>query len=57
MRQNSDGSEEEIKTSPCVSLDLNISFDEDGGDHNESINDIGLLESVDRRVFFKIQEL
>ncbi|KAI8562927.1 hypothetical protein RHMOL_Rhmol03G0073900 [Rhododendron molle] len=57
MRQNSDGSEEDIKASPCVSLDLNISFDEDGGEHNESINDIGLLESVDRRVFFKIQEL
>lgn len=59
-KQNSDGSEvEEKEISPCVSLDLNISFDDDdeSGDHNESIDDIGLLESVDRRVFFKIQEL
>lgn len=52
------------ETSPCVSLDLNISFD-DQMDENESprddedhsIDDIGLLESVDRRIIFKIQEL
>ncbi|PQM43304.1 protein SMAX1-LIKE 3 [Prunus yedoensis var. nudiflora] len=49
------------QTSPCVSLDLNISFDDGGvdGDRTEdqSIDDIGLLESVDRRIIFKIQEL
>lgn len=61
-RNYSDGSEEEDKStspSPCVSLDLNLSFDdhEDGGDYNESIDDVGILELVDRRVFFKIQEM
>lgn len=48
------------RCSPCVSLDLNISFaDEEGIDSGEdrSIDDIGLLESVDRRIIFKIQEL
>lgn len=51
-------SEEDQKdSSPCVSLDLNISFDDDDGDGDQSIDDIGLLESVDRRILFKIQEL
>ncbi|OMO68545.1 hypothetical protein COLO4_29594 [Corchorus olitorius] len=47
------------ETSPCVSLDLNISIDDDDDDRVEeqSIDDIGLLESVDRRIIFKIQEL
>uniref|UniRef100_A0A5B6YN92 Clp R domain-containing protein n=1 Tax=Davidia involucrata TaxID=16924 RepID=A0A5B6YN92_DAVIN len=39
-----------------VSLDLNISFDDDSVE-DQSIDDIGLLESVDRRIIFKIQEL
>ena len=49
-------------TSPCLSLDLNMSFDDgdenvDGAEEDQSIDDIGLLESVDRRIVFKIQEL
>ncbi|KAL4295813.1 hypothetical protein GQ457_12G012240 [Hibiscus cannabinus] len=59
----SDGSPEEEKvtvseetTSPCVSLDLNMSID-DYSLEEQSIHDIGLLESVDKRIVFKIQEL
>ncbi|XP_062112530.1 protein SMAX1-LIKE 3 [Humulus lupulus] len=49
---------EETMISPCVSLDLNISFDDnDEGEDQPSIDDIGLLESVDRRIIFKLQEL
>ncbi|XVF07559.1 hypothetical protein REPUB_Repub06bG0149700 [Reevesia pubescens] len=58
-----DGSDQEEKvdaleetTSPCVSLDLNISIDDDSVEE-QSIDDIGLLEYVDRRIIFKIQEL
>ncbi|KAI4348899.1 hypothetical protein L6164_009565 [Bauhinia variegata] len=43
-------------TSPSVSLDLNISID-DNSDEDQSVDDIGLLDSVDRRIIFKIQEL
>ncbi|XP_010246734.1 PREDICTED: protein SMAX1-LIKE 3-like [Nelumbo nucifera] len=46
----------EKETSPCVSLDLNLSVEEDNID-DQSIDDIGLLESVDRRIIFKLQEL
>ncbi|KAA8516801.1 hypothetical protein F0562_017089 [Nyssa sinensis] len=62
IKQKLDGSDQEEKgsgledTSPCVSLDLNISFDDDSAE-DQSIDDIGLLESVDRRIVFKIQEL
>ncbi|KAL5545750.1 hypothetical protein UlMin_005437 [Ulmus minor] len=49
------------ETSPCVSLDLNICFEDDdeneNGDQDQSIDDIGLVESVDTRIIFKIQEL
>ncbi|KAK6231921.1 Clp [Theobroma cacao] len=60
-KQKFDGSEEEKvaaleETSPCVSLDLNICIDDDSIEE-QSIDDIGLLESVDRRIIFKIQEL
>lgn len=51
---------EETIISPCVSLDLNISFDDDeneGAEDQTSIDDIGLLESVDRAIIFKIQEI
>lgn len=44
------------ETSPCVSLDLNISIDDDSVE-DQSLDDIGLLESVDRRIIFKILEL
>lgn len=49
-------------SAPCVSLDLNISFDDhrrdnDSAEDHYSIDDIGLLESVDGRIVFKIQEL
>ncbi|KAE8666187.1 hypothetical protein F3Y22_tig00112507pilonHSYRG00249 [Hibiscus syriacus] len=43
-------------TGPCVSLDLNMSIDDDSLEE-QSIHDIALLESVDRRIVFKIQEL
>lgn len=60
IKQKSDGSEEDKaameEASPCVSLDLNISIDDDNS-NDHSIDDIGLLESVDRRIIFKIQEL
>ncbi|KAM7505034.1 hypothetical protein LguiB_003938 [Lonicera macranthoides] len=43
------------ETNPnCVSLDLNMCFDEE---EDQSIDDIGLLECVDRCIIFKIQEL
>lgn len=45
-----------VETSPCMSLDLNICIDDDSVE-DHSIDDIGLLESVDRRIIFKIQEL
>ncbi|GFY97948.1 double Clp-N motif-containing P-loop nucleoside triphosphate hydrolases superfamily protein [Actinidia rufa] len=47
---------EEKEISPCISLDLNVSFDDESED-SWSIDDIGLLESVDKRIVFKIQEL
>ncbi|KAK7244836.1 hypothetical protein RIF29_39663 [Crotalaria pallida] len=42
-------------TSACVSLDLNISIsmDDDCNEQDHSVDDIGLLESVDRRIIFK----
>jgi ATP-dependent Clp protease ATP-binding subunit ClpA len=64
IKQRTDGSHEEENsagatlmegTSPCVSLDLNISIDDDSVE-DQSIDDIGLLESVDRRIIFKIQD-
>ncbi|KAI9076383.1 hypothetical protein K1719_041618 [Acacia pycnantha] len=46
------------ETSPRVALDLNISIDDDDDyEKDQSVDDIGLLESVDRRIIFKIQEL
>ncbi|KAF9676528.1 hypothetical protein SADUNF_Sadunf08G0011300 [Salix dunnii] len=42
--------------SPVLSLDLNISFEDDNGDEY-SLAENGILESVDRQVIFKIQEL
>ncbi|CAL0299437.1 unnamed protein product [Lupinus luteus] len=65
MKQTScDGSKEEKEiniatleeTSPCVSLDLNISLD-DECDKERLVDDIGLLDSVDRKLIFKTQEL
>ncbi|OVA07122.1 hypothetical protein BVC80_1289g39 [Macleaya cordata] len=64
--ENSEEEREDIcqddeETSPCVSLDLNLSAEEDNIDDqysiDQSIDDIGLLESVDRRIIFKLQEL
>ncbi|KAL2554170.1 Double Clp-N motif-containing P-loop nucleoside triphosphate hydrolase superfamily protein [Forsythia ovata] len=53
-------SDESMEEKGCVSLDLNISFD----DHYSTVcvedqsieHDVGLLENVDRCVVFKIQE-
>ncbi|XP_052198478.1 protein SMAX1-LIKE 3 isoform X2 [Diospyros lotus] len=57
-KQKSDGSEEEKEIGHCVSLDLNVSFDQDDNlQDNQSIDDIGLLDSVDGRILFKLQDL
>ncbi|KAF2323815.1 hypothetical protein GH714_042400 [Hevea brasiliensis] len=65
IKRKTDNSQEEEKgqssaimeeTSPCVSLDLNICIDDDSAE-DQSIDDIGLLESVDRQIIFKIHEL
>ncbi|KAJ6300272.1 hypothetical protein OIU76_021134 [Salix suchowensis] len=53
--ESSAGAELMEGTSPCVSLDLNISIEDDSVE-DQSIDDIGLLESVDRRIIFKIQD-
>src|ERR1044072_7027316 len=48
------------ETSPCVSLDLNISIDDDCDDEYDEdrlVDDVGLLESVDRQIVFKFQHL
>ncbi|CAI9760890.1 unnamed protein product [Fraxinus pennsylvanica] len=58
-KQKSDGSlqEEKEEKSPCVSLDLNIGFDDENIEDNQSIDDLRILEIVDKRIVFKIQEL
>ncbi|KAI3822693.1 hypothetical protein L1987_10289 [Smallanthus sonchifolius] len=48
---------QEEEGSPSVSLDLNVSFDEDHEGQSMSIDDIGLLESVDKCINFNIQDL
>lgn len=48
--------EEDQENSPCVSLDLNISFDDDDDDDDVSIDDVGILENVDRRIVFKMRD-
>ncbi|KAF8397962.1 hypothetical protein HHK36_016888 [Tetracentron sinense] len=50
--EKSAGSEKDSRS--CVSLDLNISV-EDNDVGEQTIDDIGLLESVDRRIIFKMQ--
>ncbi|KAJ8900045.1 hypothetical protein K2173_024160 [Erythroxylum novogranatense] len=45
------------ETSPFVSLDLNISIDDDRSAEDESIHDIGLVEYVDGQITFKIQQV
>ncbi|XP_065855245.1 protein SMAX1-LIKE 3 [Euphorbia lathyris] len=60
-KQKTEEEEEEKvcgSTSPCLSLDLNISIDDDDfGEDDQSIDDIGLLESVDKRIVFKFPDL
>ncbi|KAJ9181311.1 hypothetical protein P3X46_009451 [Hevea brasiliensis] len=65
IKQKTDNSQEQEQgpssatmeeTSPCVSLDLNICINDDSAE-DQSIDNIGLLESVDSRIIFKIQEL
>ncbi|XP_043690777.1 protein SMAX1-LIKE 3-like [Telopea speciosissima] len=62
VKQKSGETEEEKNTesekeiSPCVSLDLNLSAEEYNV-YDQSIDDIGLLESVDRRIIFKLPDL
>ena len=52
-KNNEDESEEK---SSGVSLDLNIAIEDDNGDEH-SVGNSGILESVDKKVVFKIQEL
>jgi hypothetical protein len=56
-KQKSD--QEEKATSPncSMSLDLNICINDDDSADDQSIDDIGLLDSVDKRIIFKYQEL
>ncbi|XP_050381253.1 protein SMAX1-LIKE 3 [Argentina anserina] len=56
IKQKSSEDEDHKESSPYASLDLNISFDDDHDEGDQSIDDIGLLESVDRRIIFKVQE-
>ncbi|KAI7732335.1 hypothetical protein M8C21_011764 [Ambrosia artemisiifolia] len=49
--------QEEEGGSLNVSLDLSISFGEDGEDQSIYMDDIGLLESVDKCINFNIQDL
>lgn len=49
----------EESPSACVSLDLNLSAEEDNFDDltmDQSMDDIGLLEAVDRTIIFNLQE-
>ncbi|XP_016445064.1 protein SMAX1-LIKE 3 [Nicotiana tabacum] len=48
-------SSEETTRSPCLSLDLNISidYDQERDEDLSNIDDIGLLHSVDRCIFFQ----
>ncbi|RVW80683.1 Protein SMAX1-like 3 [Vitis vinifera] len=45
------------KRSPCVSLDLNLSAEDNQEYGQNSVADTGVLDSVDRQFIFKIQEL
>ncbi|KAF6169317.1 hypothetical protein GIB67_013747 [Kingdonia uniflora] len=60
VKENSDETEEkkvdrcEEESIPGISLDLNLSIEEKADD-NMSIDDIGLLETFDGRVIFKLQ--
>ncbi|KAI3832566.1 hypothetical protein MKW98_002112 [Papaver atlanticum] len=50
---------EETSPSPCVSLDLNLSAEEDNFDDltlDQSMDDIGFLEAVDRTIIFNLQD-
>lgn len=54
------GIEEEEESGDGLDLDLNISIDDHDDDRaqdEQSIHDVGLLDSVDRRIIFQIQEL
>ncbi|GLT72641.1 hypothetical protein SLA2020_445550 [Shorea laevis] len=56
VKQKSEDQEKE--TSLCsMSLDLNICINDDDSADDRSIDDIGLLDSVDKRIIFKFQEL
>ncbi|GMG99493.1 hypothetical protein Nepgr_001333 [Nepenthes gracilis] len=42
---------------PCVPLDLNIAAEDGNGSREHSMADIGILESVDKQIFFKVHVL
>ena len=55
--QEQEEEQEEEEGGPCLALDLNISIDDHHTPADQSIDDVGLLDSVDRRIIFQIQEL
>lgn len=55
--EEKDRDDELEKRSPCVSLDLNLSAEDDQEYGQNSVADTGVLDSVDRQFIFKIQEL
>lgn len=58
--RDNDGDEhydgEAEKSLPCMSLDLNIAIEDNNVKGGDDCNDIGLLESVDKKILFKINE-
>ncbi|KAG6596605.1 Protein SMAX1-LIKE 3, partial [Cucurbita argyrosperma subsp. sororia] len=55
--QEQEEEQEQEEGGPCLALDLNISIDDHHTPADQSIDDVGLLDSVDRRIIFQIQEL
>lgn len=53
--EEDDDSEEDRRV--CGSLDLNLATGEDSGGDQDSVGEIGILDSVDRQIIFKIQVL
>ncbi|KAF3434443.1 hypothetical protein FNV43_RR25546 [Rhamnella rubrinervis] len=58
--RDNDGDEdydvEAEKSPPCMSLDLNIAIEDSNVKGGDDCNNIGLLESVDMKIVFKINE-
>ncbi|GAB4836226.1 hypothetical protein Ancab_001141 [Ancistrocladus abbreviatus] len=57
--EEAENMDDEIEESslPCIPLDLNIAAEVGDGSGDNSWGDIGILESVDKQIFFKIHVL